>query len=107
MAQITPQKAIRRKCLECTGWNNPIEVKNCNSPNCPLYPLKMGRRKKGTSPLRQIRKHCLECMGGSSSQVKDCVSVSCPIHCYRSGHNPKRKGIGGNSIIRKIPELCF
>ena len=108
MTKITPLRAIRRKCLECTGGHLPSEVKNCTNPDCPLYHLRMGRGKKGISPLKQIRKHCLECMGGSYVLVKECCSTNCPIHQYRFGHNPKRKGIGGDIVNKKahfLPEL--
>ena len=39
--RLTPIKAIRAKCLECSGDNN-AEVRNCVIPSCPLYPYRMG-----------------------------------------------------------------
>lgn len=57
-----------------------------------------GKRKvnkffKTLSPLKAIRQYCLEC-GGSFKVVKDCSSTYCPLHIYRLGHDPQRKGIG-------------
>lgn len=40
--RLTPIKAIRAKCLECSGSNN-AEVRNCVIPSCPLYPYRMGK----------------------------------------------------------------
>jgi len=37
--EITRQKAIRAKCLECCNWQ-PGEVRNCNIPDCALYPYR-------------------------------------------------------------------
>ena len=39
--RLTPIKAIRAKCLECSGGNN-AEVRNCVIPSCQLYPYRMG-----------------------------------------------------------------
>ncbi len=38
---LTPLKAIRQKCLECSGWVAP-EVRRCEITNCALYPYRMG-----------------------------------------------------------------
>ncbi|RLF96486.1 hypothetical protein DRN58_09665 [Thermococci archaeon] len=38
---ITPMKAIRKKCLECSGGQQK-EIKFCNIYDCPLYPYRMG-----------------------------------------------------------------
>lgn len=42
MRKMTPCKAIRLKCLDCsTGSSN--EVKLCVIPDCPLYPYRFGK----------------------------------------------------------------
>ena len=43
----TPVKAIRTKCLDCSG-GSPKEVRECNIPDCALYPYRLG-----TNPTRQ------------------------------------------------------
>lgn len=45
MAQksLTPIKAIRAKCLDCS-CGQVKEVRCCPMKNCPLYPYRMGRR---------------------------------------------------------------
>ena len=39
--RLTPIKAIRAKCLECS-CGNVNEVKLCVIPDCPLYPYRLG-----------------------------------------------------------------
>lgn len=41
MKQLTPMKAIRAKCLECSG-NQPGEVRGCKIDDCVLYPYRFG-----------------------------------------------------------------
>lgn len=53
--KLTPIKAIRKKCLECSGC--PSEVKFCTSENCPLFCYRMGKRPKNTSQItKQVEK---------------------------------------------------
>lgn len=40
--RITPLKAIRLKCLDCS-CGSPKEVKQCPAEGCPLYPFRFGR----------------------------------------------------------------
>lgn len=42
---MTPMKAIRAKCLDCTG-GQPKEVRQCAVPKCPLYVYRFGKRPK-------------------------------------------------------------
>ena len=46
---ITPLKAIRKKCLDCSG-NDKTEVRKCPLKDCPLYPYRSGRKER---PLKQ------------------------------------------------------
>ena len=39
---LTPTKAIRLKCLECSAWA-ASEVKDCNIRDCALYPFRLGK----------------------------------------------------------------
>lgn len=45
MEHLTPIKAIRAKCIDCSN-NQTKEVKACPVKKCPLYPYRMGRRPK-------------------------------------------------------------
>ena len=45
MEPTTPRKAIRLKCLDCSG-NNPNEVRLCPITKCPLYNFRTGKRKQ-------------------------------------------------------------
>ena len=42
---LTPIKAIRAKCLECSGGQTK-EVRECPILDCGLYPYRMGKRPK-------------------------------------------------------------
>lgn len=59
-------------------------------------------KEKWLTPLQVIKKHCLECQGYSYKEVKECDNIKCDKWVYRLGHNPKRKGIGGNPNLIKI-----
>ena len=53
-----PVKAIRRKCLDCSG-DSTEEVRNCVIEDCALYPFRMGRNpfrtKRELSPERKAQ----------------------------------------------------
>lgn len=40
---LTPMKAIRARCLDCSG-QQPSEVRNCAVKNCALWSYRMGHR---------------------------------------------------------------
>lgn len=42
MKNLTPIKAIRKHCLECSS-GSPGEVKDCIINDCPLYPFRLGK----------------------------------------------------------------
>lgn len=39
--KVTPLKAIREKCLDCSGWQ-PSEVRKCPITACVLFPYRFG-----------------------------------------------------------------
>ena len=43
MAGITPLKAIRAKCLDCSN-DQRKEVKECPITKCPIWLYRMGKR---------------------------------------------------------------
>ena len=45
---LTPIKAIRAKCLECSAGQYS-EVRQCPIADCALYPYRMGHRPKAGS----------------------------------------------------------
>ena len=45
VVELTPIKAIRHKCLECSAWQ-PSEVRLCHMDDCPLWPFRFGNRPK-------------------------------------------------------------
>lgn len=56
-----------------------------------------------TTPLKAIRQKCLEC-AERPKDVRYCLSTDCPLHPYRFGHNPARKGIGPGLIKKSSIE---
>lgn len=49
------------------------------------------------TPIKAIRSHCLDCMCGQATEVRLCPITDCSLYPYRMGHNPSRKGKGGNA----------
>ena len=45
MKTLTPIKAIRAKCLDCSCYQ-PKEIRLCPVIKCPLWPYRMGKRPK-------------------------------------------------------------
>jgi len=43
MKKLTPIKAIRAKCLDCSGGSSK-EVRLCPAEGCPLWPYRFGKR---------------------------------------------------------------
>lgn len=39
---LTPLRAIRAKCLDCTCYQ-PSEVRKCTMEDCPLHPFRFGK----------------------------------------------------------------
>lgn len=48
------------------------------------------------TPIKAIRSHYLDCMCGQATEVRLCPITDCSLYPYRMGHNPSRKGKGGN-----------
>lgn len=47
--------------------------------------------KKIKTPIKSIRAYCLDCSGNSSTEVRECPVVDCPLYPYRLGKSPNRK----------------
>jgi hypothetical protein len=55
MKHVTPIKAIRAKCLDCT-CHQPKEIRECPIITCPLWLYRMGRRPKADELIEVERK---------------------------------------------------
>ena len=86
---MTPLKAIRARCLDCTAGND-AEVRRCEITDCALYHLRMGKGSKGAGGcLRPIRAYCLRCMNGQPTEVRLCtLEHKCELYPYRFGRRP-------------------
>jgi hypothetical protein len=49
--ELTPMKAIRQKCMECSNWQYS-EVRDCHIEDCALWPYRMGRNPTHTAVLK-------------------------------------------------------
>ena len=90
----SPLKAIRKHCLDCC-LGQSIEVKLCGATGCPVHPLRHGKKVEAVNVLKTIRAKCAECSG--DEQAKNCTVEDCNLWPFRTGHNPNRKGLGGNT----------
>ena len=76
--KTTPLKAIRIYCLWC-GNGSALEVKECPSKDCVLYPLRFGRGKKGILSLKTIKERCRDCGEGTAQAVNKCEFSKMPV----------------------------
>ena len=95
MSKLTPLRAIRKRCYGC-GEGTAKTIRDCEFPNCALYPLRFGKRVQGIKSAKAIREYCLWCCG-NPNEVRLCVndgkqSTLCPLYPYRFGKNPTKKG---------------
>lgn len=70
---LTPIKAIRKKCLDCSG-DSSNEVKNCNLDWCPLYPYRLGRNPNRKTVLTEEQKEIVRQRFAKARSKKDVVS---------------------------------
>ena len=57
MERVSRTKAIRMKCLDCSG-GQLAEVRKCPATNCPLWRYRMGREENDElKPIREKRKN--------------------------------------------------
>jgi len=100
--KLTPIKAIREYCYECSGWSLN-ERRNCEHTDCPLYPYRLGKRPKEKpeyTPVKAISRFCYECAGESYQERRLCPATECYLYRYRQGKNPELKGKRVNNISK-------
>jgi len=81
---INRRKAIREKCLNCSGWSLK-DVTDCEfEGSCQLHPFRSGRGKQDAKArLKAIKDYCLWCMNGQRYEVAKCTAPDCPLFVYR------------------------
>lgn len=94
MKNRTPLQSVKCYCRWCARGLFK-HIVNCPSYDCDLFMFRLGKRVKGQSVLKVIRKKCLDCAGGVK-KVRFCEFKNCPLHNYRFGSNPRRKGVVGD-----------
>jgi hypothetical protein len=87
---MTPVKAIRARCLDCSGGSSK-EVRECSFKECPLYEYRLGHKptKKKLTPLKAVKAFCLSCCNGNRKEVSMCTAKNCPLHAYKNGKRPQ------------------
>jgi len=103
MGRLTPLRAIRARCLDCS--ETAADVRTCECPDCPLYRYRHGHLPEDDPrrPLKAIRAYCLWCCDDSSTEVSVCHPLDCPLREFRRGKNPAR---ARTAKIPAIPGLC-
>lgn len=94
--RLKAYKALDR-AEERLAWQgaNPKEIPFDDLKEHITYPvgedaIEDKYRSKIKNRATAIRAYCVSCMGGSVSDVKDCVSLICPLHPFRMGKDPIR-----------------
>lgn len=90
MSQLTPMRAIRAKCLDCS--DSLRDVRDCWYKECPIYEYRLGHRpneKASRTPVKAIRAKCLDCCLDQPKEVRLCEAEKCPLHVYRFGKRPR------------------
>ena len=72
MKEVTPMKAIRQKCLDCSCGSNE-EVKNCFAKKCPLYQFRFGYKldENGNRRKRDLTDEQRQKMAERLKKVRD------------------------------------
>ena len=72
MKEITPMKAIRLKCLDCSCGSSE-EVKNCFAKKCPLYQFRFGYKldENGNRRKRDLTDEQRQKMAERLKKVRD------------------------------------
>jgi hypothetical protein len=72
---LNPLKAIRAKCLDCSG-DNAAEVRECRIADCALFAFRMGknpfRRQSDLSPEEKVRRADLLRISRAGRQERAC-----------------------------------
>lgn len=98
---INRRKAIRERCLNCTGWSYK-EVTSCECADCLLYPFRSGQGKQNAKARsKAIRRFCLWCMNGQHGEVSRCPSKDCSLFPYRKTRTDK------STEIKSLPEKGY
>lgn len=65
---LTPVKAIRAKCMDCSGGSF-LEVRECPCVECPLYPYRMGHRPHKNEEPEELEGSTMETETTKSTHV--------------------------------------
>lgn len=72
----TPIRAIRAKCLDCSGGSTK-EVELCVLPGCPLYPYRLGKNpnRRGRTMTEEQRQNAINRLANARENKKSKQSI--------------------------------
>jgi hypothetical protein len=84
VVNLNRRRAIREKCLNCSGWSLK-EVEECSfKDTCSLFAYRMGRGKQNAKARNQaVSSYCTWCMAGNVYEVKRCTAPHCAFFVFR------------------------
>lgn len=109
---LTPQKAIRHKCICCCAGSH-TEVRLCPAESCSLWEYRLGKRPEHPklTPVRAIKARCRDCCGETWADVRACPGKKladgvCPLFDFREGTNPNISA-ETRAAARRRAEIAF
>lgn len=72
----------------------------------PEIALKDKGKNKYMTPRQAIRQHCLDCCLGNRAEVTACVSTTCVLYPYRTGHRVEGQTMTPLKAIRAYCLAC-
>lgn len=84
IVDLNRRRAIREKCLNCSGWSIK-DVEHCTfQDTCSLFPFRMSKGKQNAKERnRAIKAFCVWCMAWDKYEVKRCTSSHCSLFAFR------------------------
>ncbi len=72
MKKLTPVRAIRQYCLDCSGFQ-PKEARLCPATDCPLFTYRLGknpaRKRCGSGDELMLEKTRVEAANSTNTEV--------------------------------------
>jgi len=102
VVNINRRKAIRERCLNCSGWSR-AEVQRCPNRNCTLFPFRKGAGKQdAVARNKAIRDYCLWCCVDKRIEMLECRAKDCPLFPFRKSSLDRSIDLALNSKTTHI-----
>ena len=93
MNKLTPVRAIRQKCLDCSVYQ-PKELRSCHITDCSLHPFRLGKnpnRKRVGNVLAFSKKAGVESAFSLSAPVADINASSASVNLISSSQSEEKE----------------